>query len=112
MPTELIERVGAVSAEVAEALAAGARRRLGTDIGVGITGIAGPGGGSADKPVGLVHLCVSTADRTVARRVVLPGSRADVRARTVVIAMHLIRELVLGQPRSSATELPPSTTST
>jgi nicotinamide-nucleotide amidase len=93
---DLLERVGAVSAEVAEAMAAGARHRLGADVGVGITGIAGPGGGSADKPVGLVHLCASTAERSVPQRVVIPGSRADVRNRSVVIALHMIRTLLDG----------------
>ncbi|MGX7680065.1 competence/damage-inducible protein A [Jatrophihabitans sp. DSM 45814] len=94
VPAELIESVGAVSAEVAGALAMGARERLGATIGVGITGIAGPGGGSADKPVGLVHLCVAGLGATVARRINVPGSRADVRARSVVIAMHMLRELL------------------
>ena len=94
VPVELIDRLGAVSAEVADALATGAARRLGADIGVGITGIAGPGGGSADKPVGLVHLCASGLGRSIARRVVLPGGRSDVRARAVVLSMHLVRELL------------------
>jgi nicotinamide-nucleotide amidase len=94
VPTELIDSVGAVSPEVASELALGARTRLGTDIGVGITGIAGPGGGSADKPVGLVYLCASSQQRTVTRRVQLPGSRTDVRKRTVVLALHMIRELL------------------
>ena len=96
VPTELIARVGAVSAEVAEALAAGARARLAADVGVGITGIAGPGGGTETKPVGLVHLCASDQHRTLARRVQLPGSRTDVRTRATLIAMHLLRELLLG----------------
>ena len=92
---ELLETVGAVSPEVARALAAGACSRLGTDIGVGITGIAGPGGGSAEKPVGLVYVCVLAAGgMTVARRLNVPGSRSDVRARTVVVAMHMLRELL------------------
>jgi nicotinamide-nucleotide amidase len=94
VPTELIERVGAVSAEVAEALATGAARRLGTDLGVGITGIAGPDGGTADKPVGLVHLCVTGPGGTLLRRVHLPGSRQDVRTRSVVLALHMVRELL------------------
>jgi nicotinamide-nucleotide amidase len=94
VPMELIERVGAVSAEVAQALAEGAARRLGASIGVGITGIAGPDGGSPAKPVGLVHFCVSGEGRTLARRVHLPGSRADVRARAVVVALHMVRELL------------------
>lgn len=99
VPAPLIEGVGAVSAEVAQALAVGARTRLGAAIGVGITGIAGPGGGSPEKPVGLVHLCVDGpgADglgRTLSRRIILPGSRAGIRQRTVVVALHLIRELL------------------
>jgi nicotinamide-nucleotide amidase len=96
VPAELIERVGAVSAEVAEALADGVRKRLGTDIGVGITGVAGPDGGTPDKPVGLVHICVRSDAGTVARRLLLPGSRADVRTRSVVVAMHLIRAVLEG----------------
>jgi nicotinamide-nucleotide amidase len=96
VPAELIQRVGAVSAEVAQALAEGAARRLGADIGVGITGIAGPDGGSAEKPVGLVHFCVSGRARTIARAVQLPGSRADVRKRAVVVALHLVRQLLGG----------------
>jgi len=94
---ELIERHGAVSGEVAEALAAGARSRLGADIGVGITGVAGPGGGSEEKPVGLVWLSVappgrsSTGSEPLTRSVNLPGARADVRDRATTVAMHLIR---------------------
>jgi nicotinamide-nucleotide amidase len=95
VPMDVIDRVGAVSPEVAEALAEGARARLGADIGVGITGIAGPGGGSADKPVGLVYLGVCGLGQTIIRKLNLPGSRADVRRRTVVIALHLLRELLV-----------------
>jgi nicotinamide-nucleotide amidase len=96
VPAELIEGIGAVSEEVAEAMAAGVRKRLATDVGVGITGIAGPDGGTPDKPVGLVHLCVQDATHTIARRIVLPGNRADVRKRAVVVAMHLLRQLLGG----------------
>jgi nicotinamide-nucleotide amidase len=96
VPADLIAEVGAVSAEVAEAMARGVRTRLGADIGVGITGIAGPDGGSAEKPVGLVHLCAVGPARTLPRRIVLPGNRADVRTRAVVVTMHILRELLLG----------------
>jgi nicotinamide-nucleotide amidase len=91
---ELIESVGAVSAEVARAMADGARDRFGADVGIGITGVAGPGGGTADKPVGLVHLCATTKQRVHPRRIMLPGSRDDVRKRAVVVAMHMIREVL------------------
>lgn len=93
VPESLLESAGAVSAEVALALAVGARDRLGADVGVGITGIAGPGGGTEGKPVGLVYLCVDAAWGRRTDRVVFPGTRADVRARSVGLAMHLLREL-------------------
>jgi nicotinamide-nucleotide amidase len=89
---ELIERHGAVSAEVAQALADGARSLLGADVGVGVTGIAGPGGGSEEKPVGLVWLSVvAPGGARMTRSVNLPGSRADVRDRATTVAMHVIR---------------------
>jgi nicotinamide-nucleotide amidase len=92
----LIARHGAVSAEVAEALADGARARLGADVGVGITGVAGPGGGSEEKPVGLVWMSVATpGEERMTRSVALPGSRADVRDRATTIAMHMIRRSLL-----------------
>jgi nicotinamide-nucleotide amidase len=95
---ETIARHGAVSAEVAQALAAGARARLGADIGVGVTGIAGPGGGSEEKPVGLVWTCAVGPDgASLTRSVRLPGGRLDVRERAVTIAMHLIRRLLAGE---------------
>lgn len=95
VPAELIETHGAVSTQVARAMADGARATFGTDIGVGITGVAGPGGGSEAKPVGYVCLCVTTSDGKV-REVdrVLPGDRADVRERSTDVAMHLIRRIL------------------
>jgi nicotinamide-nucleotide amidase len=96
---ELIERHGAVSAEVAEALAEGARERLRADVGVGVTGIAGPGGGTPDKPVGTVNLCVVTTDSSLARAVTLPGGRPDVRERTTTVALHMVRRLL--SPKAS-----------
>jgi nicotinamide-nucleotide amidase len=98
VPESLIERVGAVSAEVAEALADGARSRVGADVGVGITGIAGPGGGSESKPVGLVWLSVAGPDGArITRSTTLPGGRADVRDRSTTVAMHLVRRLLRGE---------------
>jgi nicotinamide-nucleotide amidase len=95
---ELIERTGAVSVEVAEALADGARAALGADVGVGVTGIAGPGGGTEDKPVGTVCFSVSTGDGVrLTRRVVLPGGRFDIRDRSTTVAMHMIRRVLRGE---------------
>ncbi len=93
----VIDRSGAVSGEVARALAAGARSRLHADIGVGVTGIAGPDGGSEAKPVGLVWLSVAGPDGQLTRSVKLPGGRAAVRERTTTVAMHLIRRLLMGE---------------
>ena len=96
VPAELIARVGAVSEEVAVALADGARAALDADVGAGVTGIAGPGGGSEAKPVGLVWLSVSHRDgRRLTRSVTVPGGRADVRDRATTVAMHLLRRLLL-----------------
>ncbi len=95
----LVERVGAVSEEVAVALAGGARAALGADVGVGVTGIAGPGGATETKPVGLVWLAVSHRDgRHSARSVTLPGTRADIRDRATTVALHLVRRLLLSPP--------------
>jgi nicotinamide-nucleotide amidase len=91
VPAEMIAEHGAVSPEVARALADGARDRLGADVGIGITGVAGPGGGTEAKPVGYVCFCVTTADGVVlARDPVLPGGRADIRERSTDVAMHLL----------------------
>jgi nicotinamide-nucleotide amidase len=94
VPPELVERHGAVSEQVAAALATGARRRFGADVGVGVTGIAGPTGGTPEKPVGLVHVCVEGPDGSVCAAPVLGGGRAGVRARSVTVALHLVRELL------------------
>jgi nicotinamide-nucleotide amidase len=97
VPAELIERHGAVSQEVAVALAEGARERVGADIGIGVTGVAGPGGGTAEKPVGLVWIALTGPDgRRLVRRTEQHGTRADVRERSVITAMHLLRRLLLG----------------
>jgi nicotinamide-nucleotide amidase len=94
---ELIKRLGAVSEEVAEALADGARERFGADVGVGITGIAGPDGGTEEKPVGLVCFSVSLdSGQRITRQLQLPGGRSDVRDRSTTVAMHLLRRLMRG----------------
>jgi nicotinamide-nucleotide amidase len=98
----LIERFGAVSTEVAEALADGSAQRLHADVGIGITGIAGPEGGTEEKPVGLV--CFSASARAgssgagrITRSVQLPGGRVDVRDRSTTVALHLLRRLLRGE---------------
>jgi nicotinamide-nucleotide amidase len=98
VPAETLVAGGAVSPEVALALAGGARARFGADVGLGVTGIAGPGGGSAEKPVGTVHLAAVGPEGTVTRSLVVPGSREAVRQRTTTVAMQLLRVLLLGGP--------------
>jgi len=87
---ELIESHGAVSNQVAAAMAEAARERFGADFGVGITGVAGPDGGTEDKPVGLVWFAVASNAGCDVRSVQIPGGRADVRERSTTIAMHLL----------------------
>jgi competence/damage-inducible protein CinA-like protein len=98
VPAEVLAEHGAVSPEVARALADGARARFGADVGVGITGVAGPGGGTADKPVGTVHVCVAGPDGPQLLALRLPGGRPVVRQRSVTMAMHLLRVLLVGGP--------------
>ncbi|NEK93849.1 competence/damage-inducible protein A [Modestobacter muralis] len=98
VPAELIAAHGAVSPEVARAMAEGARHRFGADVGIGVTGIAGPGGGTPDKPVGTVHLAVVAPEQVLTRSVVLRGGRDAVRQRTTTLVLHLLRELLLGGP--------------
>ncbi len=94
---DLIEEKGAVSPEVAEAMAVGALQRFGADVAVAITGIAGPEGGSESKPVGYVCLHARLADGTsLARDPVIPGGRADVRERSALVGMHILRILLSG----------------
>jgi nicotinamide-nucleotide amidase len=85
---------GAVSPEVASAMAAGARERLGADVAVSVTGVAGPDGGTPEKPVGLVFLHASGPDGEKARRIDLPGDREMVRGRATAAALHLVRRLL------------------
>ena len=98
VPEELIERHGAVSPEVAEAMADGAIARFDANIGVGITGIAGPDGGTEEKPVGYVCVCVKVPDGPMlARDPVIPGDRGEISDRSCTLALHLIRRLLRGE---------------
>jgi nicotinamide-nucleotide amidase len=90
----VLEEHGAVSAEAAAAMAAGAREALGVDVAVAVTGVAGPGGGTAEKPVGLVFLHAVGPDGELARRLDFPGDRETIRLRSAVAALHLVRALV------------------
>lgn len=95
VPAELLERHGAVSAEVAEAMAHGARERLGADVAVSVTGVAGPGGGTPEKPVGLVFLHVAGPGGGSGHRMQWPGDRGVVRRRATVAALHQLRDHLL-----------------
>jgi len=95
---ELIAAKGAVSLEVAEQMALGALERFGADVAVSITGIAGPDGGTKEKPVGYVCFHARLADGTfLARDPVIPGGRADIRERSALVGMHLLRLLLRGE---------------
>jgi nicotinamide-nucleotide amidase len=100
VPAELIEEHGAVSAEVAGAMARGARAELGVDVAVSVTGVAGPGGGTEEKPVGLVYFHAETPDGGRGSHFSFPGDRDSIRRRSVVASLHLVRRL-LEQNRDS-----------
>ncbi len=101
VPTDVLERQGAVSADAAAAMAAGARARLGADVAVAVTGIAGPGGGTAEKPVGLVYLHAEGPDGGRGLDFVVPGDREVIRRRAAVSTLHLVRRL-LAQSRDES----------
>jgi nicotinamide-nucleotide amidase len=96
VPVGLLAEYGAVSAEVAAAMAEGARARLGADVAVAVTGIAGPGGRTTEKPVGLVYIHASGPDGSLTRTLDLPGEREQIRVRATVTALHLLRALLAG----------------
>jgi len=99
VPEEVINTYGAVSAEVARSMAAGIREQAGTDWGIGITGIAGPGGGTAEKPVGLVYVGLEGPAVSLVKKLNFPGSRQIVRRRTVQTALDLLRLELLTKHR-------------
>jgi nicotinamide-nucleotide amidase len=94
VPGEVLARHGAVSAETAAAMASGARERLGADVAVAVTGIAGPAGGSDEKPVGLVYLHAETPDGARGLEFQFPGDRDSIRRRATVTALHLVRRVL------------------
>jgi len=94
VPPEVLERHGAVSAEAAKAMAEGVRTQLGTDVGVAVTGVAGPDGGTEEKPVGLVFVHAVGPSGEEARRSELPGDREMIRGRATAAALHLVRRLL------------------
>lgn len=91
VPPELIAAKGAVSPEVAVALADGIRRRVGSMLGVGVTGIAGPGGGSEEKPVGTVNIALAHSGGVAERGVTLPGDRESIRWQASQLALDMVR---------------------
>ena len=95
VPPDLIESKGAVSAEVARALASGIRKRTGATLGLGVTGIAGPGGGTPEKPVGLVHIAIADERGSQQAVLQLPGDRERIRMFSVQRAMNLVRRYYL-----------------
>ena len=103
VPACLLEKHGAVSAEVAEALAQGVRRALNSSIGLSITGIAGPGGGSAEKPVGLVYFGLAGAHGCTHEQRIIPGDRESVRERASTYALAYLRRFLLAESRRNLT---------
>ena len=95
VPADLIHSKGAVSSEVASALAQGIRRRVGSTLGVGITGIAGPGGGTEEKPVGTVHIALASAEGIKEKMARFPGDREMIRFQASQVALDLVRTHLL-----------------
>ena len=93
VPMPLFETVGAVSEEVAKAMAEGARRTASVDLACGITGVAGPGGGSKEKPVGLVHIAAASANATIHERCQFEGDRHAVRLASAFKALEMMTNL-------------------
>ena len=99
VPAALVDAHGAVSPEVAGAMANGARNRFGSDFGIGITGIAGPDGGTPEKPVGLVYIAVASTRGVRVEKSVFLGRRADVRYRSAQLALVMLRDAILDRDK-------------
>jgi nicotinamide-nucleotide amidase len=94
VPKKWIKEHGAVSEKVAEAMAAGIRKRAGSTFGIGVTGVAGPGGGSQEKPVGLVYIALADDSQTTSRKFIFPGDRQFIRTLSVNAALDMIRRRI------------------
>ncbi len=97
VPRELLETKGAVSAEVAGKMAEGVRAAMGVDIGVSVTGIAGPGGGTAEKPVGTVYIGLATGEESITRKHRFEGDRVAIKRQTSEEALKLLLEYLEGR---------------
>ena len=103
VPADVLEEHGAVSPETAKAMAHGVRRRLGADVAVAVTGIAGPGGATDGKPVGLVCLHVVGPDGEHGSQFELPGDRDTIRGRATAAALHQVRRIVAEPAQTRST---------
>lgn len=92
---ETLQEFGAVSEQTARQMSENVRKLFNTDIGVGVTGIAGPDGGSAEKPVGTVYISVSNADKTEVKRFNFTGTRAEIKNQSANAAMSMIKKLIV-----------------
>jgi nicotinamide-nucleotide amidase len=101
VPADVLAAYGAVSEDTVRAMVDGARRRFGADLAVAVSGIAGPGGGTQDKPVGTVHFAWASPTGIVAARRIFAGSRESVRRQTVALALERLIELVWGDERDA-----------
>jgi len=110
VPAAVLERYGAVSAETALAMAEGARRVFGADVGVGVTGIAGPDGGSAAKPVGLSHVAVADAAGSQVRRLQRSGDRHANRLASARACLELVLERIEVERGAGNESSPPAAT--
>jgi nicotinamide-nucleotide amidase len=99
MPAELLERFGAVSDPVARAMAEGVRKKFGTDLAVATTGYAGPGGGTAENPVGTAYVALASADGMTVTRYGWLGTRFEIMSRTAKLALNMVRLKLLGEAR-------------
>src|SRR5215475_6560637 len=94
VPKEWIETHGAVSEQVAGAMAEGIRKRAGSTFGIGVTGVAGPGGGCTEKPVGLVYIALADGSQTTTRKFIFPGDRQFIRTLSVNAALDMVRRRI------------------